>query len=316
MVVSLTAQDIRKVATWPLLVEALRNAHRRPPADIGDTFVHSGPNTMLVRSAYVDGVAAGVKAATVVPANTRRTPALPSIHAQVMLFDADTGELTALADGTEITGWKTAADSALGCDCLARKDAKTLLMVGAGAMARPLIEAHLSVRPGIEQILLWNRTRGKADELSTDLAHLNCTITVVEEMDQAAGQADIISCATMSAQPVLHGANLSPGTHVDLVGAFKADMREADDVVLQRGSIYVDSFATTIDHIGELMIPIASGAISRDDVLGDLHALVSGEAGRRTDDEITIFKNGGGAHLDVMITAALVDAHMKSGATG
>lgn len=310
-VVNVTAHDVRRVANWPLVINALREGHKRPKADIGDTFVHNQANTMLVRSAYVPGIAAGVKAATVVPGNVEKTPPLPSIHAQIMLFDPDTGQLMALVDGTEVTGWKTAADSALGSDLLSRPDSEGLLMVGAGAMARPLIEAHLSVRPSIRKVVIWNRSPQRAHDL---LAHWpmeereGITFEIAEDLPQAAAAADIISCATMSHDPVLMGDLVSPGTHVDLVGAYKPDMREADDELLQRGRWFVDSYDTTLDHIGELKIPLQQGVIDRDHICGDLHALVEGASGRQSDDEITVFKNGGGAHLDVMVSAALVEA--------
>ena len=310
-VVTLSAEDIRSVARWPLIIEALRSGHRLPKADIGDTFVHARDNTMLVRSAYIDGLAAGVKAATVVPQNPSRKPPLPSIHAQIMMFDDKTGEVTAMVDGTEITAWKTAADSALGCDILARKNAATFLMIGAGAMAKPLVQAHLTVRPDIKTILIWNRTRWRADELKTRLHDLAQEVVVCENLDEAVPQADIVCCATMSNEPVLKGALISPGCHVDLVGAYKADMREADDELHRHATWFVDSFATTIDHIGELKMPLAEGIITRDAIKGDHHALVSGGVGRTSQDEITVFKNGGGAHLDIMVSAAVVEAFTK-----
>ncbi len=306
MVVSLSAQDIRVVASWPLVIEALREGHRRPKADIGDTLVHARDNTMLVRSAWIEGLAAGVKAATVVPQNPQRD--LPSVHAQIMLFDDEAGQLSALVDGTEVTAWKTAGDSALGCDLLARSDAQTLLMVGAGAMAEPLIRAHVSVRPSLEIIRLWNRSHDKAEQLSARLSDLERDTAVCESLEAAVPHADIISCATMTSDPVLKGGLVAPGTHVDLVGAYRPDMREADDELHDRGRWFVDSYDTTLDHIGELKIPLDRGVIDRGSVKGDLHALVGGEAGRRSDDEITVFKNGGGAHLDIMVADALVRA--------
>ncbi|MDD9910723.1 MAG: ornithine cyclodeaminase [Ahrensia sp.] len=305
MVISLSANDIRAVANWPFLIEALRQGHRLARADIGDTFVHARGNTMLVRSAWIDGLAAGVKAATVVPQNAKRS--LPSIHAQIMLFDDEMGALSALVDGTEVTAWKTAADSALGCDLLAPKDVDTFLMIGAGAMAEPLIRAHLSVRPCISNILLWNRTTAKAHDLATRLADLPQSVAVVDDLIDAIPQADIISCATMSAEPVLAGAKVTPGTHVDLVGAYRADMREADDDLHRAGRWFVDSYDTTLDHIGEFTIPVQAGVIQREAVQGDLHELVAGNAGRGHEDEITVFKNGGGAHLDIMVASALVE---------
>lgn len=309
-VVSLTAEDIRTIANWPLVIEALRTGHLLPKADIGDTFVHAGNNTMLVRSAYIDGLAAGVKAATVVPDNPGRNPPLPSIHAQIMLFDPGSGELTALVDGTEVTAWKTAADSALGSALLSRENSKTLLMVGAGSMAEPLIRAHISARPGLETIVIWNRTAARAEAVAGALTDLSQQVIVVDDLDGKISEADIICCATMTNEPVLKGALVAPGTHVDLVGAYKADMREADDDLHHRATWFVDSFDTTLDHIGEFTIPMAAGVIGRDAAKGDLHGLVAGSVGREASDQITVFKNGGGAHLDVMVSVALVAAYL------
>ena len=305
-VINLSANYVRELASWPLVIEAIREGHRLPKSDIGDTFVHARNNTMLVRSAYIDGLAAGVKAATVVPENPSRSTPLPTVHAQIMLFDPDTGQLTALVDGTEVTAWKTAGDSALGSDLLARPNVETLLMVGAGSMAEPLIRAHLSVRPSLTKIMIWNRTKSRAEELQRKLSDLDQTILVVDNLDEAVPQADIICCATMSSDPILKGELVKPGTHVDLVGAFKVDMREADDALHAKGTWFVDSFDTTLDHIGELKIPLDRGLISRESVKGDLHLLVFGEAKRTSETQITVFKNGGGAHLDIMVSAALV----------
>ncbi len=311
MVVSLSTQDVRKLATWPLVINSIRNGHKLPRADIGDTFVHVRDNTMLVRSAYIDGLAAGVKAATVVPGNPEKSPSLPSVHAQIMLFDPNSGELTALVDGTEVTSWKTAGDSALGCDILARPDVGTMLMVGAGSMAGPLIRAHLSVRPNIKTVILWNRSVERVEALQRRLSDLAQNIVIETDLSKAVPKADIVCCATMTKEPLLKGRWLKKGTHVDLVGAFKSDMREADDDVHKLGHWFVDSRDTTIGHIGELKIPISQGVIDESAVIGDLHQLVSGETGRASDDDITVFKNGGGAHLDIMVSAALVDAHQR-----
>ena len=311
--VTLIADDIQKVANWPLVVEALRTGHELPKADIGDTFVHADYKTMLVRSAFINGLAAGVKAATVVPDNPQKQPPLPSIHAQIMLFDPNTGELTALVDGTEVTAWKTAGDSALGSALLSRPESKTLLMVGAGAMAIPLIEAHLSVRRDLDTVMVWNRTSAKAQAICEKLQGKVPTIETAADLDAAIPQADIICCATMTNEPVLKGALVQAGTHVDLVGAYKADMREADDDLHHKARWFVDSFDTTLDHIGELKIPLDQGVIDRNSVKGDLHQLVAGSVGRKDDQDITVFKNGGGAHLDIMVSSALVKAFEMNG---
>ncbi len=309
MVVNLTAEDVRNTANWPLVIDALREGHKAPRPSIGDTFVGADGRTMLVRSAFIGGLAAGVKAATVVPDNPDRQPPLPAIHAQIMLFDDQTGELTAIVDGTEVTAWKTAGDSALGCDLLARHDVETLLMIGAGAMAEPLIRAHLSVRPMIRKVILWNRSQGRLEQLNRRLNDLAQTVEMTLDLDDFVSDADVICCATMTNEPVLKGGLVAPGCHVDLVGAYKADMREADDELHRRGRWFVDSLETTLDHIGELKIPISEGLIDRDAVHGDLNDLVAGRTGRKDENDITVFKNGGGAHLDIMVSDALVKAH-------
>jgi ornithine cyclodeaminase len=298
----ITAEEIRKTATWPLVIEALRSGHLRPKARTGDTLLESGDRKMLVRSGWIDGVAAGVKAVTVFPDNQ---PPNPSVQGQVLLFDDETGAVSAILDGTEITKWKTAGDSALGADCLARPDVETMLMIGAGSMAEPLIRAHCSVRPSIRRVKIWNRTLARAEELAGRLGGLSASVEAVSDLDQSVPEADLVSSATMTIDPIINGALLKPGCHVDLVGAYTPDMREADDEALKRGRLFVDSFDTTVGEIGELVIPFAAGTISRQDVLGDLHALVAGEAARGTADEITLFKNGGGAHLDIMTAQAI-----------
>lgn len=308
MVTTLNAEDIRSVADWRLLMNALRDGHNRPPADIDDSFVGDAEHTMLVRSAWIAGLAGGVKAATIVPANAKRNPPLPSVHAQVLLFDPNTGQLSAVLDGTEITAWKTAADSALGSQLLSREDAQSFLMAGAGSMAEPLIRAHLTARPNLQKIVLWNRSPARVEALAERLSDLVMEIHIADSLDEAVPNADIICCATMSNTPVLKGALVSSGTHVDLVGAYKSDMREADDELHKVGNWFVDSRTTTLEHIGELKIPIAEGTITPDAVLGDLHQMVSGQRSRETESEITVFKNGGGAHLDIMVSQAILEA--------
>lgn len=302
------AEEIRKAASWPLLVEAIRAGHRRPRAGLGDTLLSSGERRMLVRSSWIEGYGPGLKAATIFPDNPRRNPPLPSVQGPVILFDEETGDVTALLDGPEITKWKTAADSALGADLLAAPDVTRMTMVGAGAQAGPLIRAHLSVRPSIASVTIWNRSADRARALAEGLAGLSVDVSVTDDLEAALSDADVVSCATMSQTPLIRGAWLKPGAHVDLVGAYTPAMREADDEALKRGRLFVDCFDTTVDHIGELKDPIARGAISRSDVLADLYDLVAGLNGRRSDTEITIFKNGGGAHLDLMISHAIAAA--------
>lgn len=301
----ISAEDIRKVASWPLVVEAMRAGHRLPKAALGDTLLSSGNRRLLVRSSWIDGYGPGLKAATIFPDNPTAEPPKPSVQGPVILFDDKDGSIAAMLDGPEITKWKTAGDSALGADLLAPTDAARLLMVGAGAQAGPLIRAHLSVRPSIGSVAIWNRTAARATALAASLNDLSVEVSIADDLEQALGEADVVSVATMSETPIIKGAHLKPGSHLDLVGAFTPGMREADDETLTRGRVFVDSFDTTIEHIGELKDPIARGVIAREDVLADFYGLVAGTNGRRSDTEITVFKNGGGAHLDLMVAHAI-----------
>ena len=300
-----TGDDIRSVCSWPFAVEALRAGHLMPPADLRDSLVENAGRKMLVRTAWIPGLASGVKAVTIYPDNPSATPPRPSVQGQVLLFDEAQGHVVAVLEGVDLTAWKTAGDSALGSSCLSRPDIRTMLMVGAGSMARPLIDAHRAVRPSLDQVLIWNRGQARAEELAASLEADGVAAEIVADLDAAVSRADLISSATMATEPLIRGEALKNGAHVDLVGAYTPSMREADDAALTRGRLFVDSRATTIGHIGELMIPMQSGVISKADIEGDLHELVQGRAGRRADDEITIFKNGGGAHLDVMIAHAV-----------
>lgn len=268
--------------------------HKLASPQISDQLLHRGNDTLLSRAAWIDGFGVAVKSVTVMPDNT------PSVNGAMLLFSDKTGAVEAVIDSALVTKWKTATDSVLGAKLLARPDAQRLLIVGAGTVAKSLIEAYSAVFPNIE-ISIWNRTSKRAEGLG---------VPVEDDLVAAIARADIISCATMASDPVIRGEWLHEGQHLDLIGAFKPDMREVDDLAMQRATIFVDSRATTIEHIGELMIPIANGAISATDVRGDLYDLVKG-GGRTSDAEITLFKNGGGAHLDLMVGRHILDIWLK-----
>ncbi len=304
----ITGSDIARVCSWPMIVEAMREGHRRDPAILRDSLLESGKRKMLVRTAWIPGLASGTKAVTIYPDNPGLTPPKPSVQGQVLLFDEASGHVEAVLEGVDLTGWKTAGDSALGADCLARPDVSTMVMVGAGSMAWPLIEAHRSVRPSIDTVIIWNRSEARATNLVERLQAAGLDARFEADLDAALPLADIVSSATMTQEPLIKGERLKAGTHVDLVGAYTPGMREADDETLKRGRLFVDSYETTIGHIGEVTIPLDAGTIARSDILGDMHALVQGKAGRRSDDEITVFKNGGGAHLDIMVAHAVARA--------
>ena len=283
------------------LIAFMEEQHRLPPALVDDSWTESAEgNGMLARTGFVPGSGLGVKLASVFPGNTR----IPTVHSVYVLFDPDTGEEAAVIEGNAITWFKTACDSGLGCRHLARTDSRHLVMVGAGSMAPHLIRAHLAARPSIERVTIWNRTPARARDLAESLG--DDRVTVSEDLAGAVQSADLVSCATMTIDPLIAGEWLAPGTHVDLVGAFKADMREVDDEALRRSRIFVDSRATIAD-IGELRIPLENGVIAEPDLLGDHYQLAQGAVeGRTSDDEITLFKNGGGGHLDLMAAQFLL----------
>ncbi|WP_295045764.1 ornithine cyclodeaminase [uncultured Paracoccus sp.] len=290
---------------WPGAVGALRAGHALPRAQIADTFLGPATATMMTRSAFIAGLGYGAKPFTVFDGNAAK--GLPTVQGGMLVFDKDDGHLRALVENRLITGYKTAADSVLGASLLARPDSRRLLIVGAGAVAASLIEAYASVLPEVEDIAVWARRPEQAQALLDRLDHVPARLSVAPDLPDAVGRADIISTTTMAREPVILGDWVRPGTHVDLIGAYKADMREADDRLMARARLFVDSRETTA-HIGELLMPMASGAITADSVLGDLYDLLRPDARpRRSDDDITVFKNGGGAHLDLMIASWIID---------
>jgi len=298
-------EQVDAALTWPALVDALDAGHRLGRGQTHDVLLEEGGDILLSRTAWKAGYGIGIKAVTGFFGNPARTPPRPSVQGVYVLFGHDNGRPLAVMDGAAITAWKTAADSALGSRYLSRPDARCLLMVGAGALAKPLIQAHLSVRPRLAKVLVWNRTPARAQALAAELQAEGVAAEVAADLAAAVRQGDIVSAATRTEEPLIQGAWLQPGAHLDLVGAFTASMREADDTALRRGRIFVDARETTIDHIGELKVPIERGVIGKDDVLADLYDLAGGFGWRRSPDDITIYKNGGGAHLDLMTAMAI-----------
>ncbi len=283
---------------WHALTQALATGHDLPRAEIGDTFLYRDPDTLLSRAAWIDGLGMAVKTATIFPGNPKH--GAPMINGAVCLYSDADGTLAALIDFHLVTKWKTAGDSLLAAQRLARPDSRDILIVGAGTVGESLVQAFSAGFPAAA-IRLWNRTRAKAEALAATLPG----VSVADDLPEAVNRADIVVCATMSSDPVIHGDWLRAGQHINLIGAYRPDMREADDAALMRARIFVDSFDTTLDHIGELKIPLASGVIARADVIADFYDLAAFT--RRSDDDITLFKNGGGAHLDLMTSRHILD---------
>lgn len=279
---------------WAGLLQALEAGHRLPKADIADLLLYRRDDTLLDRGAWIDGLGSLVKVGTIVPSNAARGK--PTVNGIVNLFDDTTGELTALLDFHLVTKWKTAGDSLLSATRLARKDSRNILLVGAGTVARSMVEAYGSAFPGA-RFTVWSRTRKTAETMG---------LPVADDLEAAVKAADIICTATMATAPLIMGDWLQPGQHLDLIGAYTPAMREVDDAAMTRARVFVDARATTVHHIGDIMAPIASGAMTEADVIADFYddpALFT----RRSADEITIAKNGGGAHLDLMTATYIAE---------
>lgn len=296
-------QTIAKVS-WNEAVLALRAGHRFPRAEVSDMFLGPSSGTLLSRGAYIKGLGYGVKSVTVFGDNS--AVGLPTVQGAMLVFEHAHGQLEAIIESRLVTEIKTAGDSVLGATLLARPDCRHLLVVGAGTVARGLVRAYAALFPRLERISVWARRPNQAGALADEFAGFSLPVAVAPDLAAACADADIISSATMAREPILRGAWIGPGTHVDLIGAYKADMREADDDLIATGSLFVDSRQTTLGHIGELDIPIKHGVISPESVRGDFYDLLGAQAAGRTSvEEITVFKNGGGAHLDLMIARYL-----------
>jgi ornithine cyclodeaminase len=212
-------------------------------------------------------------------------------------------------DATRLTVWRTAAASALASRSLSRPDASRMLMVGAGALAPFLVRAHCSVRP-ITEVMVWNRSPGRAQALVVDLARDGIAASIADDLQGAASEADIITTATLSLDPLIRGAWLKPGTHVDSVGAYRPTMRETDDEVVRRARVYVDTRAGALSEAGDIVQPVRAGVIGKDAIAGDLYELCRGTApGRGSAQEITFFKSVGASIEDLAAATAVYEHH-------
>ena len=292
-------EEGEKYLDWLSLTDAFIKGYKMPKAQMKDVFLYEEDNTLLNRSAWINGLGLAVKCATIFPENSKQGK--PTVGGAVNLFSSLNGSLEAIIDFHLVTKWKTAGDSLLGAKCLARPDSRHILIMGAGTVGHSLYEAYSALYPQAE-FAIWNRSLANAEAFAKSYPGT----TIVSSLADAVNKADIITCATMSTEAILKGEWLRPGQHVDLIGAYRPDMREADDEVLRRGRIFVDCRETTIEHIGELLIPISEGVIDESDIIADFYQMEYMQ--RRSDDEITIFKNGGGAHLDLMTSRFILDA--------
>jgi ornithine cyclodeaminase len=303
------AATIRKRLDWPRMIAALEDALRatiHAPVRVNHSIEVPGApaGSLLLMPAWQVGDKIGVKLVTVMPGKDSR-----SVSAVYVLFDGVSGVPLAMMDGEEITARRTAGASALAATHLARADASHLVMIGSGRQSAGLVAAHASVRP-IRRVTIWSRTCGQADHAAKMHRAEGLNATATDDLEAAVREADIVSCATLSTTPLVRGQWLRPGTHLDLVGAFKADMRESDDEAMQRADrIFVDDRAAALAEGGDIVQALASGAIRGDKIVGDLRNLVAGSyAGRRSAGEITVFKSVGFALEDLAAAKAVLAA--------
>lgn len=292
------------------LIDALEGAFRAG-ATVPDRVHHrigvegGAAGTLLLMPAWRSGNGLGVKIVTVFPDNVGSGHG--AVQASYVLMDGDTGMPQAFIDGGELTLRRTACASALASRYLSRDTARSLLMVGTGRLAPHLVAAHAAVRE-YSTIRIWGRRAEKAREVAAALAPRFGNVQPVLDLEAAVRDADVVSCATLATEPLIRGDWLRAGQHIDLVGAFTADMREADGDALARASVFVDTYDGAMSEAGDLIQALREGRISERDVLADLALLARGaHAGRRRDDEITLFKSVGTA-LEDLAAAELVAA--------
>ena len=302
---TISADHIRSVLNWEGVLRAMHAGHQgtRPLGDsyfIGDTAFG-----LFSRGVILPGRGAGFKLASIYPANSQAQPPLPTEQAAFLVLDERTRGIAALLDGPEITCWKTAADSALAARMLSRVDSAVLLVLGAGPVARALTDAYLHIRPSIRKVLLWNRSPQKLAEACEALQRRGVAAHIVTDLDAAVAEADIITSATSATTPMIRGACVRAGTHVDLVGGYRPDMQEADCEVLRGARIFVDDRQSAA-QAGDIQIPLNAGIIAQTHIEGDLFDLCQGPAFERKPEERTVYKNAGGAHLDLIVSQYVV----------
>ncbi len=315
----LDAEKVAALLPYDQLIDALGKAfavdvvvpqrsHHNVPVPGGND------GTLLLMPAWQQGCGMGVKIVTVFPDNSKQD--YPAVFASYFLMSAATGVPVAVLDGTELTVRRTAAASALASTYLSRENSKRLLMVGTGNLAPHLVAAHATARP-IEEVVIWGRRREKAAKLAARFATSSFSVSVADDLESAVSAADIISCATLATEPLIRGAWLKEGQHIDLVGAFKPDMREADSEAIRRASVYVDTRAGALVEAGEIVQGIASGSIDEDDICGELSQLASGKiSGRESIEAITLFKSVGTALEDLAAADLAMRNHIGNNQGG
>lgn len=310
----LDAVQVRSGTPWCHLLDAIGAILASDRTTSPERHVHEvdlpdgSTGSLLIMTSWIAGDVVGVKAVTYVPSNAAtRTP---TINAAYLLFDGADGQLLAVLDGEELTARRTAAVSALAAARLCRSDSTRLLVVGTGQLSPTIAEAYSEIRR-LEIIEIWGRREAAADGVVARLVELGLPARRSSDLDHSIRSADIVSCVTGSSDPLVHGADLRPGVHLDLIGSFRADMRESDDEAIGSASLFVDTVAGAMKS-GDLAQPLADGVITAASIRGDLRALVTDEhVGRTNADEITVFKSAGFALADLAAARLAFDHHVE-----
>lgn len=298
----LDEMQTRAALDWPALIDAIAAMFQSdcvmPVRHHHDMDVPGECHaTLLLMPAWVPGEYSGVKVLSLFPDNGIR--GLPAIFGTYLLSSGKNGKMLAAVDGGELTARRTAAASALAARYLARADAREQLVCGTGRLSLNLMQAHAEVRP-LQHFKVWGRNIDNAEKTAAAARALGLDAAAVKDIEAAARGADIISCATLSTSPLISGEWLKPGAHLDLVGGFKPDMREADDIAIDRASVFVDTRAGAMSEAGDIVQPLRNGHLKEQAILAELAELVSGShPGRRSSDEITLFKSVGAALEDL-----------------
>ena len=312
MTLILSRDDVRSLISMPTVIEQVEKAHAEFNAGRVDqptrvtVKLAGSPNAILPMTATIPAIgAAGLKLLSIFPTNSERS--LPVLNAAVMLVDPGTGRCDALLEGGVLTAYRTAAASAVATKLLARQDATTLGLIGAGIEARTHLDAMLCVRPDVRRVLVWSRTKQTAERFAADLADRPVEITVVDSPEDATRGVDILCTLTPSKDPIVQGRWFAPGLHVNAVGTHWIASREIDTEAVVRSRVVVDSRDANQAECGDLMIPVNEGAITIDHFHDELGELINGDRpGRRTADEITMYQSVGLAIQDVATATLLI----------
>lgn len=308
---------IEQKCNFNKLIDSLKIGFSTPNIQVPMRHHHDYPNppedkdsTLLLMPAFNPGIEAGVKIVTVSPNNGKYN--LPAIQGTYIYLDARKGNVKAILDAKSLTTKRTSCTSALASSFLSRENSSSLLMIGTGALAKNLILAHTRIRP-ITKVYIWGRTVEKAQAICDELSSFPFTCKAIATIEEKISEVDIISCATLSPTPLVFGKWLKEGQHIDLVGAYKKDTREADDETVLKSSVFLDTYQGGLKESGDIVIPLNNGTLKQEDIKADLFELCNGsKKGRTSEKEITYFKSVGHALEDLVAASYFYNEFIKS----